>query len=155
MGTIILRGFLFGRPGSPNTLPEPLLGCRTPEFEPRMAVRCVLIRAASVGVVASFACGVTATRTRCESLSDAEWYKQQAEHIALKLSIIEEAKAGWWHEVTRRYRAGEPINETDSRGTTLLHLAALSNKRRKVSHPSRAGSTPTRALCDAGSSLSF
>ena len=64
--------------------------------------------------------------------NDMHWYREQAEHIALGLSMVDEAKAGWWHEVTRRYRQGEALDSTDSHGSTLLHLAAKAGKRRIV-----------------------
>lgn len=81
----------------------------------------------------------TRKQTECElrhfnssQANDARWYKEQAEHIALRLSLVDEAKAGWWHEVTRRYRQGEAVDQSDSEGNTLLHLAAKHGKRRIV-----------------------
>ncbi|KAL1522058.1 hypothetical protein AB1Y20_021702 [Prymnesium parvum] len=63
---------------------------------------------------------------------DARWYREQAEHVALGLSLVDEARAGWWHEVTRRYRQGEAVDLADAGGVTVLHLAAKAGRRRIV-----------------------
>ena len=76
--------------------------------------------------------------------ADAKWYREQAEHIALGLSLIEEAKAGWWHEVTRRYRQGEALDLVDESGITLLHLAAKAGKRRILEEMLSFGATYAR-----------
>ena len=67
-------------------------------------------------------------------LSDPDWYEEQHQHIALGLPLIEEAKQGWWHEVTRRLRQNsEDANSSDtSNGCTLLHLASAAGRRRLV-----------------------
>ena len=59
-------------------------------------------------------------------LNDAEWYQEQNDHIALGLPLVEEARQGWWHEVTRRLRQnGEDVNSRDPRdGSTLLHMVS-------------------------------
>ena len=64
---------------------------------------------------------------------DAEWYREQDEHIRLQLPLVEEARQGWWHEVTRRIREnGESADASADDGTTLLHVAALAGRRKLV-----------------------
>ena len=69
-------------------------------------------------------------------LPDPEWYEQQNAHILLRLSLVEEARQRWWHEVTRRLRdknAGEDVDEQCPKsGETLLHIAAAAGKRKLV-----------------------
>ena len=81
-------------------------------------------------------------------LSDAEWYQQQNDHIALGLPLIEEARQGWWHEVTRRLRLnGEDANARDARsGSTLLHLACAEGRRRLVEELLERGAVSSRDL---------
>ena len=64
---------------------------------------------------------------------DAEWYEQQNEHIKLRLPLVEEARQGWFHEVTRRLREnGEDVNAAAPDGATLLHVAAAAGRRKLV-----------------------
>ena len=75
-----------------------------------------------------------ASSSNPHGLTDADWYEEQAQHIALGLPLVEEARQGWWHEVTRRLRNnGEDVNTRDpADGSTLLHLASADGRRRLV-----------------------
>lgn len=100
-----------------------------------------------------------------QALTDAEWYNQQDAHIKLNLPLVEEARQGWWHEVTRRLRLGESVlSRGSSDGSTLLHLAALSGRRKLceellVEHGAQAlaherdhkGRTPLHRCAERGS----
>ena len=100
----------------------------------RLAVRAGPLAAAA----ALSSCGLTdcraANAANPHGLNDAEWYAAQHAHISLGLPLVEEARQGWWHEVTRRLRTnGEDVNACDPRdGTTLLHLACREGRRRLV-----------------------
>ena len=100
----------------------------------RLAVRAGPLAAAA----ALSSCGLTdcraANAANPHGLNDAEWYAAQHAHISLGLPLVEEARQGWWHEVTRRLRSnGEDVNACDPRdGTTLLHLACREGRRRLV-----------------------
>lgn len=97
---------------------------------------------ASISSAAAAAAVATAATTGClaaqlhnqKGLPDPEWYEEQNDHIALHLPLVEEARQGWWHEVTRRLRdknLGEDVNAKCPRsGETLLHLAARAGRRR-------------------------
>jgi len=64
---------------------------------------------------------------------DAEWYREQDEHRRLNLPLVEEARLGWWHEVTRRVREnGESADARATDGTSLLHVAAQAGRRKLV-----------------------
>ena len=71
-----------------------------------------------------------------QGLPDPEWYEQQNAHILLNLPLYEEARQGWWHEVTRRLRDQTRAEDVDGQcpntGATLLHLAAGAGRRRLV-----------------------
>lgn len=74
---------------------------------------------------------------------DAEWYREQDEHIRLQLPLVEEARQGWWHEVTRRIREnGESADACADDGTTLLHVAALAGRRKLVEELLARGAGP-------------
>lgn len=114
-----------------------------------------LTAAALCGSSASLCIGAQAGGTH----SDAEWYAQQNEHRLLGLSLVQEAKVGWWHEVVRRYRLGEGVDGADSDGQTLLHFACKAGKRRIVEDllalgatpaPDRLGRTPLHSAAVAG-----
>lgn len=78
---------------------------------------------------AAAAAGTAAATTVsvCEH-PDARWYRELAEHQALGLTLVEEAKLAVWHEVTRRLRDGGDPNEADQNGVTLLHVAARAGR---------------------------
>jgi ankyrin repeat protein len=106
------------------------------------AVNLAPTSACVVAACASAAAATTVTAAGClagqlhnpKGLPDPEWYEEQNAHIALNLSLVEEAKQGWWHEVTRRLRdknLGEDVNAKCPRnGESLLHLAARAGRRR-------------------------
>ena len=64
------------------------------------------------------------------------------QHIALGLSLLDEAKQGWWHEVTRRMRSGEDVQVRDPGGIGLLHLASRAGRRRLVEELMSLGAAP-------------
>eukprot|EP00908_Phaeocystis_cordata_P000628 Transcript_10691.p2 GENE.Transcript_10691~~Transcript_10691.p2 ORF type:complete len:231 (-),score=28.32 Transcript_10691:492-1184(-) len=85
-----------------------------------------------LGTAATAAAAATGSICACEH-PDARWYRELAEHQALGLSVVEDAKLGVWHEVTRRLRDGlSDPNEADEAGVTLLHIAARAGRRRLV-----------------------
>jgi hypothetical protein len=89
-------------------------------------------RLASGAALAAFAHRMSSGPAAQSEHSDARFFREQHEHRALGLSLAEEAKGGWWHEVTRRSRDGEAINAADAHGATALHYAARAGKRRLV-----------------------
>ena len=107
-----------------------------------MQRRLLLQRASSASVaIAAAACTYTTAQSRRRpsssnpnGLNDADWYNEQHAHIALGLPLVEEARQGWWHEVTRRLRQnGEDANSSDPYDRcTLLHLASAEGRRRLV-----------------------
>jgi len=96
-------------------------------------------------------------------LNDPEWYEEQNEHIKLGLPLVEEARQGWWHEVTRRIRQnGEDPNAQDPiDGVSLLHVASQDGRRRLVEEllhrgaaadvRDRKGRTPLHCCAEHGS----
>lgn len=101
-------------------------------------------------------------------LPDPEWYAQQNAHILLHLSLVEEARQRWWHEVTRRLRdknAGEDVDEQCAKtGESLLHVAALAGRRKLVEEllemhgaagtlRDRRGRTPLLCCAEHGSEV--
>lgn len=75
--------------------------------------------------------GTTATGYAVCEHPDAKWFREQAEHQALGLSAVQEAKLGQWYEVARKCREGDP-NEADDRGVSVLHIAAKNGKKQLV-----------------------
>ena len=101
----------------------------------RWLIRAVSTAALASGASTSSTCKpARRTSVNPNGLTDADWYEEQHQHIALGLPLVEEARQGWWHEVTRRLRLnGEDVNSRDpSDGCTLLHLASLEGRRRLV-----------------------
>jgi len=74
---------------------------------------------------------------------DARFFREQHEHRLRGLTLVDEARGQWWHEVTRRMRDGEGVNTADAQGVTVLHLAAKHGKRRLVEELLMRGATPT------------
>lgn len=94
----------------------------------RLAPACAAIAGTSSVV------GCIAASHNPNGLPDPEWYEEQHAHILLNLPLYEEARQGWWHEVTRRLRdknLGEDANSKCPRsGESLLHFAARAGRRR-------------------------
>lgn len=79
----------------------------------------------------------------CARLPCTPRYREQDEHIRLHLPLVEEARLGWWHEVTRRLREnGESADAHAADGTTLLHLAAIAGRRKLIEELLAMGATP-------------
>lgn len=116
-------------------------------------------RLAGRAAIAALAHRMSSAPTALSEHSDARFFREQHEHRALGLSLAEEAKGGWWHEVTRRARDGEAINAADAHGATALHYAARAGKRKLVeelvalgarSSPDEAGRGPLGWAAAAG-----
>lgn len=106
------------------------------------------VRARPHLAAAAVATASTAAFTRCrhgppdpsQAVSDQEWYRRQDAHIRLGLPLVEEARQGWWHEVTRRIRDnGESVDARAADGTTVLHVAAKAGRRRLCEELLRRG----------------
>lgn len=70
---------------------------------------------------------------------DAEFYAGLDAHRRLGLTLVQEAILGEWYEVKRKLDLGANPRESDDRGQTALHFAALQGKKMMVDFLLRAG----------------